>query len=156
MTVDGKPAPGVEKEDRQLCIGGLSHGQRYRLALRQGLPAAIGESLEAPVTLEVYVRDRSADVRFTGNNFVLPMSGARGSRSSPSMPARSSSRFTGSATTGLARAIGDGKFLQQLDGYDADSIRDASGELVWKGIVETRFDLNKEVLTLVPLEQLVP
>jgi len=156
VTVDGKPAPGVEKEDRQLCIGGLSHGQRYRLALRQGLPAAIGESLEAPVTLEVYVRDRSADVRFTGNNFVLPMSGARGIPVVTVNAREVELTLYRIGDRGLARAIGDGKFLQQLDGYDADSIRDASGELVWKGIVETRFDLNKEVLTLVPLEQLVP
>jgi uncharacterized protein YfaS (alpha-2-macroglobulin family) len=156
VTLDGKPASGVEKEDRQLCIGGLSHGQRYRLALRQGLPAAIGESLEAPVTLEVYVRDRSADVRFTGNNFVLPTSGAKGVPVVTVNAPEVELTLYRIGDRGLARVIGDGKFLQQLDGYDADTIRETSGELVWKGIVETRFDLNKEVLTLVPLDQLVP
>ena len=156
VTLDGKAASGVEKDDRQLCVGGLSHGQRYRLSLRQGLPAAIGESLEAPVTLEVYVRDRVADVRFTGNNFVLPTSGAKGIPVVTVNAREVELTLYRIGERGLARVISDGKLLRQLDGYDADSIREASGELIWKGVVETGFDLNKEVSTLVPLEQLVP
>ncbi len=156
VTLDGKPARGVEKDDRQLCVGGLSHGQRYRLALRQGLPAAIGETLEAPVTLEAYVRDRAADVRFTGSNFVLPTSGAKGIPVVTVNAREVELTLYRIGDRGLARLISDGKFLQQLDGYDADSIRQASGELVWKGIAETGFDLNKEVSTLIPLEQVLP
>ena len=38
----------IEAQDRQLCLGGLSHGERYRFSLRQGLPAESGEVLQKP------------------------------------------------------------------------------------------------------------
>jgi hypothetical protein len=98
VTLDGKAASGVEKDDRQLCVGGLSHGQRYRVSLRQGLPAAIGETLEAPVTLEFYVRDRAPDVVSREAISCCRRAAPRESRSSPSMRGRSSSRFTVSAS----------------------------------------------------------
>ena len=42
VTLDGRSAAAIEVEDRQLCVAGVAHGERYRVALRPGLPAAIG------------------------------------------------------------------------------------------------------------------
>ena len=66
VTLDGKAPKGVEATDNQICIEGLNHGQRYRIAFRPGLPSSVEESLEARVELDIYVQDRSASVRFTG------------------------------------------------------------------------------------------
>ena len=41
-------------------------------ALRAGLPAADGETLDHPVELDIYVRDRAPWVGFAGNAYVLP------------------------------------------------------------------------------------
>jgi uncharacterized protein YfaS (alpha-2-macroglobulin family) len=72
ISIDGTSNLAIDTDTRQICVNGLSHGQRYRVVLRQGLPSAIGEVLEAPVELSVYVRDRAPSARFTGSNFVLP------------------------------------------------------------------------------------
>ena len=72
VSIDGASNVAVETDTRQICVNGLEHGQRYRLVLRDGLPSAVGETLEAPVELSLYVRDRAPTARFTGSNFVLP------------------------------------------------------------------------------------
>ncbi len=71
ISIDASDDVAIETEARQICANGLSHGQRYRVVLRQGLPSSVGESLEAPVELSLYVRDRSPSARFTGSNFVV-------------------------------------------------------------------------------------
>ena len=111
------------KDDRQICVDGLNHGQRYQLALRQGLPAAIGEIARGAGHARGLCPRSRRGVRFTGDNFVLPSSGA------PGIPVVTVNAREVKLTLyrigdrALARLISDGKFLHQLDGYDADSIR---------------------------------
>ncbi len=71
----------VDVTGPQLCIDGVEHGERYRLVLRAGLPAASGEELVRPVELTLYVRDRSPAVRFTSRAYVLPRTATSPSRS---------------------------------------------------------------------------
>jgi uncharacterized protein YfaS (alpha-2-macroglobulin family) len=62
-------------EAQQLCVEGLKHGERYKIVLRQGLPSSTGEALLKSADYELYVRDRSPHVHFTGKNYVLPRVG---------------------------------------------------------------------------------
>src|SRR5690606_12841445 len=78
VTVNDAAPAAIEAKDKQICVDGLEHGERYRIALRAGLPAAIGEVLESPVVINVYVQDRPASIRFTGDSFVLPETMRRG------------------------------------------------------------------------------
>jgi uncharacterized protein YfaS (alpha-2-macroglobulin family) len=78
VTVDDQGPKSIEAKDKQICVEGLEHGKHYRVAFRSGLPAAIGEVLEAPVQLSVYVRDRAPSARFTGDSFVLPSTARHG------------------------------------------------------------------------------
>ena len=39
----------VDAGGKQICVEGLEHGEHYNITFRAGLPAAIGEVLEAPV-----------------------------------------------------------------------------------------------------------
>ena len=48
VTVDGQAPKAIEAKDRQICVEGLEHGKHYQVAFRSGLPAQIGEVLEAP------------------------------------------------------------------------------------------------------------
>lgn len=156
VTLDGQAPKAIEAKDRQICVEGLAHGGHYRFAVRAGLPSSVGENLESPSELDVYIRDRSASVRFTGDSFVLPSSARQG------IPLVSIN--TDSAKLELYR-IGDrniapllsaSQFLSQLDGYTASRVRDEIGELVWEGSVEIGNDLNKEVVTSIPLEEALP
>ncbi|MFO1090244.1 MAG: alpha-2-macroglobulin family protein [Hyphomicrobiales bacterium] len=156
VTLDDKPAPAIRAEGQQICVDGLQHGNRYRIGLRQGLPAAVGEVLEAPVNLDVYVRDRAPSVRFTGNNFVLPKVGAKGIPLVTVNAKEVDLTLYRISDRNLSRIISEGRFLQQIDSYEASMIPDQTGEQVWKGVIETGVDLNKEVLTLFPVDEALP
>lgn len=156
VTLDGAAPKAVEAKDNQICVEGLTHGQRYKLALRAGLPSSVEENLEAQVDLEIYVKDRSAAVRFTGENFVLPSTARRG------IPIVSVN--TDSAKLALYR-IGDrnvapllasSQFLTQLDGYGADRIESESGELIWQGTIDIASEINKDVITSFPVDEALP
>src|SRR5690606_13960908 len=62
ITIDGQPPVSLQTGERELCAEGLRHGTRYSLQVRRGLPSAIGEVIEAPVALDLYLRDRAAMV----------------------------------------------------------------------------------------------
>ncbi|APG94606.1 alpha-2-macroglobulin family protein [Sinorhizobium americanum] len=156
VTLDGAAPKAVEAKGSEICVEGLKHGQRYKLALRPGLPSSVDEVIETPVSLDIYVKDRAPMVRFTGDSFVLPSTARRG------IPIVSVN--TESANLKLYR-IGDrsisslltsSQFLTQLDGYSAERIETESGELVWQGSIDIKTDLNKEVVTSFPVDEALP
>ncbi|MCV3735948.1 alpha-2-macroglobulin family protein [Rhizobium sp. TRM96647] len=156
VTLDGAAPKGVEAKDNQICIEGLNHGQRYRLAFRPGLPSSVDESLEAPVELDIYVQDRSASVRFTGDSFVLPSTARRGI---PIVSVNTDSADLKLYRVGdrsIAALLTGSQFLTQLDGYGASRIESELGELVWQGQIEMQRDLNKDVVTSFPVDEALP
>ncbi|MGH6829718.1 MAG: alpha-2-macroglobulin family protein, partial [Methylocella sp.] len=78
VTVSGFANAALSTEDRQLCVEGLKHGEHYKIVLREGLPSATGEALRKSADYEIYVRDRSPLLHFTGKNYVLPRVGQEG------------------------------------------------------------------------------
>lgn len=156
VTLDGKTPKALEAKNNQICVEGLEHGGRYRLALRAGLPSSVDENLEAPVELELYVRDRSATVRFTGDSFVLPSSARQGI---PLVSINSESANLELYRIGdrnIAPLLASSQFLTQMDGYTAGRVKDELGELVWQGSVEIANEQNKEVITSIPLQDALP
>lgn len=98
VTLAGTDKPAISAEERQLCVEGLKHGERYNINLRAGLPSTVKEALAKSAEFNVYVRDRKPLVRFTGRAYVLPRTGQRGIRWSASTPRPSRCRCSGSAT----------------------------------------------------------
>lgn len=156
VQVDGKPAQAVEAKDNQICIEGLTHGERYQLTLRAGLPSSVDESLPRAVSLDLYVRDRSASVRFTGESFVLPSSARRGIPFVSINAEHADLRLYRIGERGLAPLLSESQFLTQLNGYSADQIESQSGELVWQGAIEIATELNKDVVTSFPVDEALP
>src|SRR5439155_11312210 len=78
VAVAGIDKPALSAEDKQLCVEGLKHGERYSVTLRAGLPSTVRETLAKSADFTVYVRDRKPFVRFSAKAFVLPRSGQRG------------------------------------------------------------------------------
>ncbi|EJN03114.1 large extracellular alpha-helical protein [Phyllobacterium sp. YR531] len=156
VTLNGAPAKSVEAKASEICVEGLTHGERYKVALRAGLPSSVGESLEGQVDLDIYVKDRSAMVRFTGDSFVLPSTARRG------IPIVSVN--TGSAKLklyrigdrGIAPLLARSQFLTQLEGYSAQQLQDEAGEAVWEGTIDIQPDLNKDVVTSFPVDEALP
>jgi alpha-2-macroglobulin len=156
VTLDGVAAKSVVVNDREICVDGLEHGTRYRLTLRAGLPSVVGESLEKPVALNLYVRDRASSLRFTGDNFVLPGTARRGIPVVSVNADKAMIELYRIGDRSLAQLVTGSQFLSQLDLYDIERIRDEIGEPVWKGELAIRSVLNTEVTTSFPVDEAVP
>ncbi|MGH6859024.1 MAG: PAN domain-containing protein, partial [Phyllobacterium sp.] len=156
VTLNGAPPKGLEAKGSEICVEGLTHGERYKLALRAGLPSSVGEALEGQVDLDLYVKDRSPTVRFTGDSFVLPSTVRRGI---PLVSVNTSSanlKLYRIGERGIAPLLANSQFLTQLDGYSAQRLQDEAGELVWQGSIDLPSDLNKEVVTSFPVDEALP
>jgi uncharacterized protein YfaS (alpha-2-macroglobulin family) len=155
FTVDDASPRAISAGGKQVCVEGLEHGEHYRIAIRQGLPAAIGEVTESPVSLSIYVRDRAPTVRFSGENFVLPAAGRHG------LPIVSINAPTAKLALhrigdrALATLLSGYNFLNQLSDYNMDLL-EQSGEPVWEGEIELGGEPNRETLTSFPVDEALP
>jgi len=143
----------VEVSGPQLCIDGVEHGQRYRLVLRAGLPAATGETLVRPVELTLYVRDRSPSVSFTSRAYVLPRTG------DIALPVQSVNlpeidlRLYRVSDRNILRTMQEGLFAEPLYDWTRYWFEDSIGEFIWDGTAEVEQDLNRDILTRLPLAE---
>ena len=156
VAVNGADPAAVTKEDYQLCVDGLAHGQRYEVQLRAGLPSSVGEDLGKTSTLAIYVRDRSPMARFTGKNYVLPNKGQQGIPVVSVNTAMVNIEVFKIGDRSLARTIIDESLTSQLSGNQLDEIRDKSGAALWKGDLQVKQELNQEVSTAFPVNQMIP
>ena len=143
----------VEVSDSQLCMTGVEHGQRYRIVLRPGLPAASGETLVRPVELTLYVRDRTPAARFTTRAYVLPRLG------DAALPIETVNldtldlKLSRISDRNIVRAMTDGLFAQPLYEYDDYYFNDQIAEKIWEGSATVSNDLNQDMLTRLPLTE---
>jgi uncharacterized protein YfaS (alpha-2-macroglobulin family) len=155
VSVLGEDKPAVSSQDRQLCVEGLKHGERYSITLRAGVPSMVKETLAKSAELNVYVRDRKPSARFTGKAYVLPRSGQRG------IPVVSVN--TAAVAIEIYR-IGDRNLLDTVLGYDfqrpfdryeLNRLSARRGSQVWKGEMRVEQVLNSDVTTAFPVSETV-
>ncbi|MGP0089242.1 MAG: alpha-2-macroglobulin [Xanthobacteraceae bacterium] len=155
VAVGGQDKPALSVDEKQLCVEGLKHGERYAVTLRAGLPSTVREMLGKSADYTIYVRDRKPFVRFTGKAYVLPRTGQRG------IPVVSVN--TRSVTVEIYR-IGDRNlidavlgrdFQRNLDRNEVDRLADERGQKVWSGSLATESTLNAEMTTAFPVDQAV-
>ncbi len=151
VAVAGMDRPAISANDKQLCVEGLKHGERYQITLRAGLPSVVRETLAKSAEFTVYVRDRKPFARFSGKAYVLPSTGQRG------IPVLS---VNTSAVELSVYRIGDRNLIETVLGYDfqrnlsrndAERIGSERGVKVWSGEVAVEQTLNTEVTTAFPV-----
>ncbi len=148
----GTSGLAVEASGRQLCVSGLSHGQRYRLTLRAGLPSDAGEKLSKPVTLNAYVRDRTPAVWFPGRAYVLPSQGA------PSLPLVGVNAPEVELTLyrmsdrNLVEAFRQRYLANPMLSWEIDDLSERMAVKVWSGTGDLQVELNREITTLMPMD----
>ena len=153
ISVNNGPPKAIDVKAKQICVEGLVHGSNYKITFRKGLPSAIVEDLQADVSLNIYVKDRGSSVRFTGSNFVLP-SMAR--RTIPLVTVNTDNAKLNLYRIGeraLASLLRNSQFLSQLGEYSVEYLVDDLGEPIWNGSVDIRSQINKEVVTSIPIEK---
>jgi uncharacterized protein YfaS (alpha-2-macroglobulin family) len=146
----------VSAEDKQICVDGLRHGERYAFVIRQGVPSAIpDEKLLKSADYEVYVRDRTPSVRFTGKNYVLPRTGQQGVPVVSVNTDRLDLEVMRIGDRNLINSVHSDDFLGQLGSYSASQIASDKGQSVWTGSMEVKSELNKDVVTAFPVIEAV-
>ncbi|MFL6797480.1 MAG: alpha-2-macroglobulin family protein [Xanthobacteraceae bacterium] len=155
VAVAGQDKPAVTVQERQLCVEGLKHGERYSVTLRAGIPSVVRETLAKTAEFTIFVRDRRPLVRFTSKAYVLPRSGQRG------IPVVSVN--TDSVALDIYR-IGDrnlldtvigGNFQRMLDRFDVSRLKDERATKVWSGDMTVEQVLNTDVTTAFPVDQAI-
>ncbi|WP_237479027.1 alpha-2-macroglobulin family protein [Lichenibacterium dinghuense] len=144
----------LEPRGRDLCLAGLTHGGRYTVRLKAGLPAADGTALPKDVSVEVAVPDREARVTFDGRKTVLPYAPGVG------LPLKSVNVAKARVAVyriGERALVGGGatdQMGQDLDGYGLSGIAD-KGAKVFDGTVDIASKPNREVATALPVDALL-
>ncbi|MCB1329803.1 MAG: alpha-2-macroglobulin family protein, partial [Maritimibacter sp.] len=145
----------VSAKDRQLCIEGITHGERYSFTLRPGLPAATGEVLAKPVQLSQYVRDRAPSVHFPGRAYVLPPTADAGL---PVVVVNTSAldlTLSRLPDGNLVRAFDEDWFGRSLTQWDESWFNETLAETVWEGTAEVATELNRDVTTRLPIGEAI-
>jgi uncharacterized protein YfaS (alpha-2-macroglobulin family) len=146
----------VSAEDRQICVDGLRHGERYAFVIRQGVPSALpDESLLKSADYEIYVRDRTPSVRFTGKNYVLPRTGQQGVPVVSVNADKLDLEVMRIGDRNLINSVHSDDFLSQLGSYSANQIAADKGQRVWTGAMDVKSELNKDVVTAFPVIEAV-
>ncbi len=146
----------VTTENRQLCIDGLEHGQRYRINVRAGIPNELGEKLEKPSDLSIYVKDRTPALRFNGKNYVLPRTGQQGIPLISVNLDKADIDLYRVGNRALSQTLVKPEyekklFGKQLNGEGFDKIRDSLGEHIWHKSLIIHMVLNKDSQTAIPV-----
>ncbi|NEX18936.1 alpha-2-macroglobulin [Thiorhodococcus mannitoliphagus] len=155
VRVEGHTDLPIEPEAKQICIDGVRHGERYRVLVRAGLPAADGERLIKASDLQIYVRDRSPMVRFLGRAYVLPKGGEAAIPVVTVNTDLVDAKVYRIGDRSLTQAMADGVLRKQLGDWEVERLEERTGELVWAGSVEVTSELNREVTTAVPVGALI-
>ncbi len=155
ISVDGKDPQNVVAEGEQLCVEGLTHGERYEVQVRAGLPSDVDENLQKSIEIAVYVPDRKPYVRFSGKNYVLP---SRGQQGIPLVSVNTSKVAVEVYRIGdrsLVGTLDSGDFQRQLSHYEVETIKSRTGELVYSGTMDVPQKLNEAVTTALPVTDAV-
>ncbi len=153
VAVEGQAKPAVSASDKQLCVEGLKHGDRYQVTLRAGLPSTVHETLAKSADFTIFVRDRKPFVRFSGKAYVLPRTGQRG------IPLLSVNTDAVKLTVyhigdrNLLDTVLGYEFQRNLTNYQAQNLANERGTKVWSGELAVEQKLNTEVATAFPVDK---
>ncbi|WP_036255311.1 alpha-2-macroglobulin family protein [Methylocapsa acidiphila] len=155
VSVAGAANGAISTEDQQLCVEGLKHGETYKIALREGLPSSVGETLLRTADYEIYVRDRSPQVHFTGKNYVLPRVGQEGVPVVSVNTQKIAVDIVRIGDRNLLPTVRSQDFLGQLSSYQIKQYIEKDGAKIWSGTLDAAPELNRDVVTAFPVLEAV-
>jgi hypothetical protein len=151
VTVAGEDKPALSVDERQICVEGLRHGERYTVTMRAGIPSVVKETLTKTAEFNIYVRDRKPFVRFADKAYVLPRTGQRGIPVvSVNTDGVSIEIYRIGDRNLLATVLGS-DFQTNLDHFDFERLAQEQGAQVWKGSMKVEPTLNADVVTAFPI-----
>ncbi len=155
VSVAGQDKLALSADDKQLCVEGLKHGERYSVTLRAGLPSTVKETLPKSAELTIYVRDRKPMAHFAGKAYVLPRTGQRGI---PVVSVNTKSvgiNVYRISDRNLIETVQGREFQRNLYAYEIERLTDSRGIKVWSGELAVEQTLNAEITTAFPVDQAI-
>ncbi len=144
----------LESRGKDLCIGGLKHGAHYAIRLKAGLPGADGTVLAKDVPVAIDIPDREAQVSFDQGKTLLPYTKGVGLPLKSINVAKAHVTLYRFSDRTMVDHLANDWFGQGVSGYGLDTIEDRAQKL-FDGSVDVAQVRNREVSTLLPLDQLV-
>src|SRR3989454_1792407 len=155
VALAGQDKPALSAEEKQLCVEGLKHGERYSITLRAGLPSVVKESLSKSADFTIYVRDRKPFVRFAGKAYVLPRTGQRGIPVVSVNTEAVKVQIYRIGDRNLINTVLGNDFQRNLDRYELERLGENRGVKVWEGALKVEPTLNADITTAFPVDQTV-
>jgi uncharacterized protein YfaS (alpha-2-macroglobulin family) len=155
VAVGGQDKPALSVQERQLCVEGLKHGERYAITLRAGIPSQVKETLSQSADFNIYVRDRKPQARFSGKAYVLPRTGQRGIPVVSVNTAAVALEIYRIGDRNLVETVLGRDFQRTLDRYDLNRLAEERGSQVWKGEMAVVETLNTDVTTAFPVGEAI-
>jgi len=151
VTVGGQDKPALSVDERQICVEGLKHGERYTVTMRAGIPSVVKETLSKTAEFNIYVRDRKPFVRFSDKAYVLPRTGQRGIPVVSVNTTAVAVEIYRIGDRNLLATVLSNDFQTNLDRYDFERLAQEQGAQVWKGSMKVEPTLNTDVITAFPI-----
>ena len=145
----------VVLRESTVCIGNLEHGAEYSLTLRDGLIDTHGRAV-VPHEREVLVPDRRPSAKFSRGRYVFPVVGSAGVPLTTVNMQEVSLTLLRITEGNLVDEVTRGRVGLNLAGYDLREVANSLGEQLWEGTVSVREVRNREVVTAVPIDALLP
>jgi uncharacterized protein YfaS (alpha-2-macroglobulin family) len=156
VAIAGVDKPALSATEKQLCVEGLKHGERYNVTLRAGLPSVVRETLPKSANFAVYVRDRKPSVRFAAKAYVLPRTGQRGMPLITVNTKAVSIEIYRVGDRNLTDTVLGREFQRNLDRWQLERLSEDRAAKVWQGELAVEQTLNADVTTAFPVDQAVP
>lgn len=144
----------LEARGKDLCIGGLKHGQSYQVRVKAGLPAADGTTLAKDVPVAIQVPDRERAVFFDQGKTLLPFTKGVGlPLKSVNVTKAHVTLYRFSDRTMVDHLLNDW-FGKAVEYYNLEIIQDRSTKL-FEGSLDIDSKRNQQVSTAIPLDKLI-
>ena len=154
VSLDGITDLDISTSKNQICLRGLSHGRSYTLRVKSGLSAVSGMKLEEESIRPLHVPNRAKRVTFETASYVL------GNSHNNLVPVTTVNEDSLSLelymihdrnlVNGLERG-----FTEDLHRYLTNEIGQNTGRKVWQGSLDIDNVKNREVKTLIPLNEII-
>ena len=141
----------VVLEENKLCLEGLNHGQSYDVTLRAGLRTKSGIVLREPFRHSGQIEDRSPDLSFRGNGYVMPQKGSVGVPLFSVNVAKVHLSLLRITERNLVQELRQGSFGERIYPYDVRNIETTRGEKIWEQELELDTPKNAEHITALPI-----
>lgn len=155
IAVDGREPHAISIEGQQACVDGLAHGRRYEVLVRSGLTSETGDALPKQSELSVYVKDRAPTVRVAGRSYVLPSRGQQGLPITTINVDKVRVEILRVGDRSLVGTVANPDLQQRLSSYDVTTLRERTGQSIYKGMLDIASRPNEEVVTAMPVTEAI-